>query len=87
MRAYSSYVHKVVDVWKETNWSLCNLIFIFPSGFTDFKRVGQIQRDLSFLQRFQDITELSKEHFHNSFIKWGEHGRLWVGPTRLSEEI
>lgn len=71
MRAYSSYVHKVVDVWKETNWSLCNLIF--PSCFTDFNSIRQFQRDLSFLQRFQDITQLSKEHFHNSFIKWGEH--------------
>ena len=72
MRAHSSYVQKVVDVWKETTWSLCNLIF--PSCFTDFKSIRQVQRDLSFLQRFQDITQLSKERFHNSFTKWGEHG-------------
>ena len=72
MRAYSSYVHKVVDVWKETNWSLCTLIF--PSCFMDFKSIRQVQRDWSFLQRFQDIIQLSKEHFHNSFIKWGEQG-------------
>ena len=84
MRAYSSYVHKVVDVWKEANWSLCTLIF--PSCFMDFKSIRQVQRDWSFLQRFQDIIQLSKEHFHNSFIKWGEQGTS-LSRTLLSVEI